>query len=289
MKAGQYKVVIESTLEPGVLNYGELIIPGETSEEIFLSTAICHPSLGNNELSGPVVATALAQWLQTIENRRYTYRIIFIPETIGAIYYLSKHIEKMKNNVIAGFVLTCVGDDRNYSYIASRKANTLADRVVKQTLKHHAPDYQEYSFVSRGSDERQYCSPGIDLPVCLLIRSRFGDYPEYHTSLDDLSVISQSGLSGAYLALQKCLRALEGNYKWKTATLCEPHLGNHGLFVVTGTSKINSDVLTLKHFLAYADGGSDIIEIAEQINAPVDVCLEIVDTLSELGLIIMQP
>jgi aminopeptidase-like protein len=285
MNDGQYRVVIKSSLEPGVMNYGELIIPGETSEEIFLSTDICHPSLGNNEISGPVVATALAQWLQSLQNRRYTYRIIFVPETIGSIYYLSQNHLEMKKKVVAGFVLTCVGDNRSYSYIASRKGDTLADKVVKHTLKHHAPEYRQYSFNYRGSDERQYCSPGIDLPVCLLIRSRFGDYPEYHTSLDNLSLISQEGLSGAFLALQKCLRTLEGNYRWKITTLCEPHLGKHGLYTISGAKKIDFEVLTLKHFLAYADGENDLIDIADLIDVSAETCLNIASTLSSIGLI----
>ena len=213
LKPGKYHAVVDSSLEPGSLSYGELILPGEEEKEVLISTYICHPSLANNELSGPVVTTALARWLMSIKSHRYTYRIVFVPETIGSIVYLSRNLDSMKKNTVAGFVITCVGDDRAYSFLQSPWGDTLADRVVKHALKYHSPNYKEYFFWEYGgSDEQQYCSPNVRLPVVSVMRSRPGTFPEYHTSLDDLSFITPSGLEGGYEVIKKYMMVLENNY-----------------------------------------------------------------------------
>ena len=224
LKPGRYHVVINSDLKSGVLNYGELILPGEVEQEVLLSTYICHPSMANNELSGPVVTMALAQWLAALKNRRYTYRIIFIPETIGSIVYLSRNLDYLKKYVIAGFNISCIGDDRCYSYLPSRDGNTLSDRVALHVLKYIDPLFKRYTWLDRGSDERQYCAPGIDLPVATIMRSKYGDYPEYHTSLDDLNLVTPSGLDGGFTALKKSIEIIEKNIYPVVTVKGEPQL-----------------------------------------------------------------
>lgn len=274
----KYRVVIDSTLKPGHLTYGELIIPGTSYSEVLLSTYICHPSMANNELSGPCVTAAIAKWLLE-KPRRYGYRILFLPETIGSIVYLSQHLAEMKRKTAAGFVLSCLGDERTYSYLASRTGNTLADRVAKHALKHIAPDHRVYSFLKRGSDERQYCSVGVDLPVCSIMRTRYDDYPEYHTSLDDLSVISPSGLQGGFEAVRTTISALEANLTYRTKHLCEPQLGKHGLYPTLSTKESGHLVVNMMNFLAHADGETDLLDIAETINTPIDALSEIASKL----------
>ncbi len=185
LTTGKYEVYIDSKLSNGSLTYGELIIDGKSSKEVFLSTYICHPSMANNEISGPAVTTFLGDWITKLKNKRYSYRIIFVPETIGSIAYLSKNLNEMKKNIFAGFNITCVGDNRMYSYLPSRNGYTISDRIAKHILKNIDPNFKLYKWTDRGSDERQYCSPNIDLPVISMMRSKYGTFKEYHTSLDD--------------------------------------------------------------------------------------------------------
>ncbi|MBF0551017.1 MAG: DUF4910 domain-containing protein [Deltaproteobacteria bacterium] len=285
LKSGRYRVVIDSTLAPGSLTYGELILPGREEREILLSTYTCHPSLANDNLSGPVVTTALAQELAARSDRRYTYRIVFIPETIGSVVYLSRHLDQMKQNTLAGFVLTCVGDDRSYSFLPSRMGQTLADRVATHVLKHLAPGYATYSFLDRGSDERQYCSVGIDLPVVSLMRTMYGAFPEYHTSLDNLSVISPVGLGGAYRAILSCLDLLEENYTYRMTCPGEPQLGKRGLYPTLSTRENATIVRNLSNVMAYADGDHDLIALAERTEVFAEELLPVVKSLLSAGLL----
>lgn len=276
---GRYHAVVDSDLKPGVLNYGELILLGRENKEILLSTYICHPSMANNELSGPVVTTALAQWLASVEDRRYTYRIVFIPETIGSIVYLSKHLAHLKQHVIAGFNITCIGDERCYSYLPSRAENTLADRAALHVLGHLSPNFKRYTFLDRGSDERQYCAPGVDLPIATIMRSKYGEYPEYHTSLDDLSLVTPPGLDGGFIALRRAIEVIEKNGRLKAALLCEPQLGKRGLYPTLSTKQTKKEVSAMMNLIAYCDGNLTLLEIADRIGEPFWELLPIVKKL----------
>lgn len=290
LKEGTYTVCIDSDLKNGHLTYGELILEGETHEEIFLSTYVCHPSLGNNELSGPLVTTWLAKFLQE-RDHHYTYRIIFIPETIGSITYLSRHYQAMKKNVIAGFNVTCIGDNHAYSYLPSRQGNTLSDRAAQHVLKHYTDGFTAYSYLERGSDERQYCSPGIDLPIATIMRSKYTEYEEYHTSDDNLDFISEEGLLGGFDALKKSLLTIEMNVAPYANVLCEPQLGKRGLYDNIGFYG-NSDQATrsitsnnIVDFLAYCDGSNTLLDIAEHIHMPFFDVMRIAELLNEHKLI----
>jgi len=282
---GLYHVVVDSDLKPGVLNYAELILPGETNEEILLSTYICHPSMANNELSGPIVTTALAQWLQGLEKRLYTYRIVFIPETIGSIVYLSKNIDQLKRQVIAGFNITCIGDDRCYSYLPSRNGSTLSDQVALHVLHHTDRNFKRYSWLDRGSDERQYCAPGIDLPIATIMRSKYGEYPEYHTSLDNFDVLTPSGLEGGFIALRRAIEIIEHNIYLKTAVLCEPQLGRRGLYPNLSSKESGEQVRAMMNLISYCDGSRTLLEIANLIEEPFWDLMVIVEKLVAHGLI----
>lgn len=286
LNPGNYRVKIDSIIEEGFLTYGEVVLPGETDEEVLLSTYICHPSMGNNELSGPTVTTHLAKWLKVIKKRRYTYRLIFIPETIGSIVYLSRNLDHLKSCVVAGFNVTCVGDDRAYSYLPSRAGNTLADRIALHTLKHRAPEFVSYTFLDRGSDERQYCSPGVDLPVASVMRTKYHAYTEYHTSKDDLTLISPQGLYGGYNVIRHCLQCLERNEILKCTVLCEPQLSHRGLYPTLSTKDQTVTVSKMMDLIAYSDGKNDLLAIAEAIKLPMWELFDTVDMLKEQNILI---
>lgn len=281
----KYHCVIDSELKQGSLTYGEIIIKGDTEDEILLSTYVCHPSMANNEVSGPCVTINLAKWISSIENRRYTYRILFLPETIGSITYLSRNLERMKKNTVAGFVLSCVGDERTYSFVETRYGNTLTDKLIKNVLTYHYPEYKKYNFLHRGSDERQYNAPGVDLPVCAVCRSKYGEYQEYHTSADDMSLISEEGLKGAFDFMKKCINALEYNYRYKVNCLCEPQLGKRGLYPSVSQKGNYDEIRATTNFITYADGTNDLIDISNLINVPIDEIIPIVDKLIDKNLV----
>ncbi len=288
LPAGPFHVRIDSELRDGHLTYGELILPGATDREIFLSTYICHPSLANNELSGPVVTTMLARWLAAAP-RHHTYRIVFVPETIGALVYLSRHLAQLQARVVAGYNITCVGDDRAYSYLPSRRGETPADRAALLVLGEDHPGFLRYTYLDRGSDERQYCSPGVDLPVASVMRSKYGAYPEYHTSLDDLDLVTPAGLRGGFTVLRDCLELLECNRRYLATCRGEPQLGRRGLYPPAGAAGTPGQVKDLLDVLAYADGAHDLLEILAICGAPRRRLLATVATLRGAGLLQEAP
>lgn len=270
LKKGVYQVNIKASHFKGSMSYGEIIIKGNSKKEIFLSSYICHPSMANNEISGPSVLINLAKWIQNLKKRKYTYRIVFIPETIGSIAYLHKNYKLLKKNIIAGFNLTCLGDNRTYSYLPSRIGSSLSDRVLINVLNKVYPKFKKYSWLERGSDERQYCSPGIDLPIATIMRSKFGEYPEYHTSLDKLgSVVTPKGLETSYKTIKLIIESLENNIYIKSNILCEPNLGKRNLYSkVGGLTKFDKEYSKQKKnrlyldVLSYADGNHSLTDIS---------------------------
>ncbi len=275
---GEYHAVIDSTLAPGHLTYGELVIPGDSEDEVFVTTYVCHPSLGNNELSGPVVATALAQWLLRQPRRRYTYRFVFAPETIGAITYIARNLDHLRQHVVAGFNLTCIGDDGDHSYLPSRTGDTPIDRIARRVVASR-PRSVEYSYLDRGSDERHYCMPGVDLPLISLMRTKYGSYRGYHTSLDDLSFITPTGLQGGLDLVRDCIEEFEAADYYRATVLGEPQLGKRGLYHAMHARTVADEVLLRTHVLAYSDGQHSAADLAEMLDIPQPEVQDLIDEL----------
>lgn len=280
LKAGDYRVYIDANHFDGALTYGELIIPGESKQEILLSTYVCHPSMANNELSGPCVLTFIAKWLSELKRRRYTYRVIFVPETIGSITYLSKNLDTLKERVVAGFNITCIGDDRAYSFLPSRDGSTLSDRVAKHVLRHIDENFIKYGWNDRGSDERQFCAPHVNLPIASIMRSKYLCYEEYHTSLDDLeNVVTITGLAGGYEAIRLALEAIERNICPKVNVFCEPQMGKYGLYPSISDKRNYENTTLMMDLVSYSDGNTPLIEIAEKCDVPIWKLYNILDQL----------
>lgn len=284
LKKGKYKVYIDAKHdENGVLDYADFILPStqNSKDEILISTYLCHPSMANNELSGPVVAIFLAKWLLSLKERRYNYRFVIIPETIGSIVYLSKHLEHLKKHVKAGFVLSCLGDDHTYSLIHTPKENTLSDKVALHTLK-NKENFKAFSFLDRGSDERQYNAPLVNLGIVGVCRTRYGDYDGYHNSKDDLNFISEKGLMGGLQSMQEMILNLEINAVYENTIVCEPNLGKRGLY---HTLSAANDIPLACNFLAYCDGENDIIDIANILNMQAYEFKELLEKIKFYGLV----
>ena len=282
----KYRVFIDSNFNKnGSLTYAELVIPGKSEKEIFFSSYICHPQMCNNELSGPVVLTALANYISSQKSLEYTYRFILIPETIGSIAYLSKNVVELKKNVIAGFNLTCLGDNGEFSYIPSRLGNTLSDKVALNFLKSNFPDFISYTWLDRGSDERQYCAPGIDLPICSITRTKYGKYPEYHSSLDDFNVINENALQKSLMLYKELINILETDCYPCLNVLCEPQLGKRGLYPNISTVNSGVAVRDLMNFISYCDGNHSLVDISNKLNLDYINCQEFHSKLFKANLL----
>ena len=289
--AGEYgrkfKVKIDSTLEPGSLTYAELIIPGRSDTEVFFWSYVCHPSMANHELSGPTMTTYLAKnILERKGDHHHTYRFVFAPETIGAIVYASRNLEQLQRNVIAGYVVTCVGLDREFSYLKTRMGNSLPDRVALHALEYSNVEYRTFDFLSRGSDERQFNAPGIDLPVGSLMRTRYSDFPEYHNSSDNLDFLDIAGVKSSYEMYLQCIDILESNRTYQATKLGEPQLGRYGLrSSLTGKEDLSTYERRISNVLAYSDGNSDLIHIAEHLGCPMWELISTIEQLVKSGLL----
>ena len=257
-------MVIDSNLNSnGYLNYGELVLKGKSKQEILISTYICHPSMANNELSGPIVAMSLINHFKKIKNLEKTIRFIFIPETIGSIVYINKNLTYLKKNIIGGFNLTCIGDERQHSCMFSKYKNSPSDESLMQAYKKLKLKYKVYSFLERGSDERQYNSPGVDLPISSIFRTKYGQYPEYHTSLDNFNLVTLKGITGGFNVAKTAIEILLKMIIPRNKILCEPQMGKRGLYPTISTKKENEITKNYMSFLQYADGKNSLDKISK--------------------------
>jgi aminopeptidase-like protein len=279
LEEGEYEVFIDSTLENGVLNYGELYLRGEEEQEILISCHACHPSLANDNLSGVSLSALLAKQLGSATHR-YSYRFLFIPGTIGAITWLCMN-ETSVNRITHGLVISGVGDSGNITYKKSRRGDAEIDRATLHVLKHSGQPYDIMDFSPYGYDERQYCSPGFNLPVGCLSRTPYGRYPEYHTSADNLGFVRPEPLGDSFDKLLAILSILENNRTYKNMyPKCEPQLGKRGLY-----SSIGSNELALLWVLNLSDGNETLLYIAERSGLTFDLIKAAADMLFEHGLL----
>jgi aminopeptidase-like protein len=286
---GDYDVVVDTALVDGALTISEAVLPGASQDEVLISSYTCHPSLANNELSGPLAAAFLYCRLAAWPQRRFTYRFVFAPETIGAISYLSLRGAHLRERLAAGYVVNCVGLDSHFTYKRSRRGDSLADRAALEALAHFGIEFRVRDFAPTGSDERQYCSPGFNLPVGSLMRGVHGEYPEYHTSLDNKSLISFRALQESIAAYEAVCRALESKDVHaaravrptvrrpldRNATFenlfpyGEPQLGRRGLYPTLGSADQSRRVAALMWVLNFSDGRHDLPAIAERSGLPI--------------------
>ena len=267
----KYRVVIDSYFKNGVMNYGELLLKGKLKKEILFSTYICHPSMANNELSGPVINTALINYVNNLKNKKYSYRFIFVPETIGSIAYINKNLKKLKSKMLAGFIIHCAGDDRKYSFVQTPQQNTFAETVIKSSFI-GLKKQKIYEFKDRSSDERQYCSPKVDLPLVAFSRSK--EFPEYHTNKDNFDLVTEKGLEGSLEIFKNIISAFETNLCPKTNFICEPNLGKRNLYPTISKKGNYDNIRTRMHLIANSDGKNNIFEISLRIGKKLKEVIE---------------
>ena len=277
---GEYEVVIDSSLRDGALTYGECVLPGDVDDEFLISTHICHPSLANDNLSGVAVAASLAQILARAPHR-YTYRFLFVPGTIGPIAWLSRNQDKVRR-IKHGLVLACVGDRGSINYKRSRRGSADIDRAVECVLRGRSEPFEVRDFSPYGYDERQYCSPGFDLPVGSFRRTPHGEYAEYHTSADNLDFVSEAHLADSLGALLEAIDLLESDVAFRNLSPnCEPQLGRRGLLPAASESA----QMALLWMLNLSDGTNSLLDIAERSRLPFGELRRATEILVEHGLL----
>ncbi|PWT86905.1 MAG: peptidase M28 [Acidobacteria bacterium] len=283
LEEGEYHVYIDSSLHPGHLTYGEFRIQGETDDEVLISCHSCHPSLCNDNLSGMVIAARLAGLLQRT-SPRFSYRFVWVPGTIGSITWLALN-EAVLPRIKHGLVLSCLGDPGKFTYKRSRRGNAEIDRVVEHMLTHSGKEFNVLDFAPYGYDERQYCSPGINLPVGCFTRTPNDCYPEYHTSADDLSLVTPSALGESLVGLLRVVRILEENDRYVNLNpKCEPQLGRRGLYDQLGGMR-DSAVLekAMLWVLNLSDGQHDLLDIAVRSGFTLEQISKAAEGLREAG------
>jgi len=284
LEDGDYRVCIDAALESGNLTYGECYLPGQSTDEVLISCHACHPSLANDNLSGLSVATFLAQFLSG-RDLRYSYRFLFIPGTIGAITWLARNREGA-SRVRHGLVLTCIGDSGGFHYKKSRRGTAEIDRAMAHVLGHQNEAYEIMEFSPYGYDERQYCSPGFNLPVGCLMRSVWGSFPQYHTSADNLDFIRPEALAASLRVCTAVVDLLEGNRKYHNLQpYCEPQLGRRNLYRSTGGDAIALEINARLWVLNLSDGEHSLLDIAERSGLPFRAIRDAADVLVDAQLL----
>ncbi len=285
LEDGMYEVFIDASLSKGSLTYGEYVLPGESGEEVLLSTHVCHPSLANDNLSGIAMLTFLARRLADLP-RKYTYRFLFIPGTIGSITWLAQN-EASIRHVKQGLVVACVGDSGGPTYKYSRQGDAEVDLAARHVLKHCGRRASLLDFSPYGYDERQYCSPGVNIPVGLFERSKYAEFPEYHTSADNLDFVTAEDLDESFHMILRIVNILENNRKYiNQSPMCEPQLGRRGLYDTIGGDKDRArKQMALLWVLNQSDGDHTLLDIAERAGIDFDVVLNAARLLEEAGLV----
>jgi len=284
----KFKVIIDSSFKKkGILNYGELILKGvkDPKKEILISTYICHPSMANNELSGPIVSMSLINYFRKKKLNK-TLRFIFIPETVGSISYIHNNLKNLKERVIGGYNLTCIGDERQHSCIFSKYTNSPSDEALIEAYRLcKIKKYKVHSFLERGSDERQYNSPGIDLKITSIFRTKYWEYAEYHTSLDDFKLVTLKGCNGGFNVAKKSIEIMLKRIYPKSNILCEPKMDKRGLLSSISTKERNELSRSYLNFLQYSDGINSLEGISRMIKLDLKIVKKIYKTLSNLKLV----
>jgi aminopeptidase-like protein len=283
LDGGEYDVRVDSTLRPGSLTYGELVLPGERDDEVLVTTHVCHPSLANDNLSGIALLAELGAVLAARRNR-YTYRLLFIPGTIGSITWLATR-EDVLPHIVGGLVVACVGDGAPLTYKRSRRSDTRIDRAAEHVLAQR-DGARVIDFVPWGWDERQFGSPGFDLPVGCLSRSREGEFPEYHSSADDLELVRPDQLGDALEAVLEILDVFEADARYvNRSPKGEPQLGRRGLYGATGGGAAEDAQLALLWVLNQSDGEHSLVDIASRSGVPLSLVREAAARLESAGLL----
>ncbi len=285
-----FKVVIKSKFKKGFLRYGELKLNGKSKEEIIVSTYICHPKMANNELSGPIVSMALINEMKK-KRLEKSIRFLFVPETVGSIAFIYKNLTKIKNKIIGGFNLSCIGDNRGHSFMTTKYDNAPSDNSIKEAYKKLKIKYKKYSFLQRGSDERQYNSPGVDFKIASIFRSKYLMYKEYHTSLDDFKLVTYSGIKGGYIVAKTALEIFLKKIIPKNTIICEPFLSKRNLRTINNNkfyAKMHKKIVKtgIVDFLQYADGSNDLENISKYIRLNLKDTKKIYNILKKKKLVI---